>query len=382
MIRYEIAHPGEEDKILDFANYVFSSLRVPHDFRTLLPKCYAKGREFASMHYVAHDEQDNIRAMVAVLEQKLTIASRPVRVGSVGTVSVHPYARGEGLMKGVMQTMLEDSIQKGYDILVLGGNRQRYNYFGFEQAGLTLRFQISRANVQHALGGIDLSGYAAEEVTDNDSAACDFAWDIYNARPVCGARSRRDFLDCARSWTSRMYAVTLKGEIIGILTESSDPAGNNEILTADEKYLLPIIKYKMTCLHPNLEKTRIEVFPYEKERIAILEEIAEDTCITDNQQIRVLNFCPVIDALLAFNALCKPLEDGEAVLKIGEETLQMKVEGGKTSCKSCDLPPDLTLTPMQAQRMLFLPARLLSGAPEKCKNWLPLPWGLPNLDHF
>ena len=58
-----------------------------------------------------------------------------LRVGCVGTVSVHLYSRGEGHMKILMAMMMDDARAKGCDLLMLGGARKRYNYFGFEQAG-------------------------------------------------------------------------------------------------------------------------------------------------------------------------------------------------------------------------------------------------------
>ena len=63
----------------------------------------------------------------------LLVAGKPLRAAGIGTVSVHPYARGEGHMKKLMHMTLEECRENGADLAMLGGQRQRYEYFGFTQ---------------------------------------------------------------------------------------------------------------------------------------------------------------------------------------------------------------------------------------------------------
>ena len=132
---YVVATPADREEVVDFANYVFSQAHRPHDFKTLLPKAYADHLpELGAKHYLAKQE-GRIRALVADRMIDMRLLDDTLRVGCVGTVSVHPYSRSEGHMKRLMTMMLEDARAEGLDLLMLGGIRQRYNYFGFEQAG-------------------------------------------------------------------------------------------------------------------------------------------------------------------------------------------------------------------------------------------------------
>ena len=53
MTVYCKGQPGELPEILDFINMVFSMHRVPHNFRTLLPKLYGADRQTEWCHYLA-----------------------------------------------------------------------------------------------------------------------------------------------------------------------------------------------------------------------------------------------------------------------------------------------------------------------------------------
>ena len=137
MTEYRKAFRHEEADILDFINYVFSQAHRPHDFKRLLPKVYAH-EGFYRWHYVAV-ENGRIRGTVAVLPVEMPFGEgQSLKIGYVGSVSAHPYDKGAGHMKKLMQLMLEDTKDQ-YDLLALGGRRQRYQYFGFECGGARLR---------------------------------------------------------------------------------------------------------------------------------------------------------------------------------------------------------------------------------------------------
>ena len=141
MSEYRIARPEEKDACIELANYVFSTAHCPHDFETLIPKVYGEGVDSAFIHRVAADENGKLRAQIAVLPEKLMVAGHPLRAGFVGTVSVHPKARGEGHMKRLMQDWLKE-MQETCDIAVLDGQRQRYEYFGFTRGGIQIRYTV------------------------------------------------------------------------------------------------------------------------------------------------------------------------------------------------------------------------------------------------
>lgn len=52
----------------------------------------------------------------------------------LGIISVHPRARGEGHMKILTNICLEEA-SEAYDMIVLCGQRQRYEYLALHLAG-------------------------------------------------------------------------------------------------------------------------------------------------------------------------------------------------------------------------------------------------------
>ena len=99
--------------IIDFINYVFSQAHRPHDFMRLIPKTYGDpGEAFENWHFLAKSEK-GIRACIAVRPFELLAAGESLPAGFVGSVSVHPYARGEGHMKQLMPMVIEHAKEKG-----------------------------------------------------------------------------------------------------------------------------------------------------------------------------------------------------------------------------------------------------------------------------
>ena len=111
---YLVAAPADHDDCLDFGNFVFSQAHAPHDFKALLPKVYGDSVccTVEARHFIAWRD-GRIRAMVACLPTVMHYLDRQLSIGFVGTVSVHPYSRGEGHMKRLMADMLADAKAQG-----------------------------------------------------------------------------------------------------------------------------------------------------------------------------------------------------------------------------------------------------------------------------
>ncbi|MBQ6646260.1 MAG: GNAT family N-acetyltransferase, partial [Clostridia bacterium] len=100
---YTNGAPGEMPEIIDFINYVFSQAHVPHDFKALLPKVYGDDAPLGveRFHFLAKQD-GKIVGCVACRPTELIFGDQTLSCGFVGSVSVHPYHRGEGHMKRLM----------------------------------------------------------------------------------------------------------------------------------------------------------------------------------------------------------------------------------------------------------------------------------------
>ena len=101
---YRMTVPEDKADVIDFANLVFSQAHQPHDFSTLLPKVYGPDAERLAEHFIA-TQNGKIRGCVGLYKEDYKLGDSMLKLGFVGTVSVHKYSRGEGHMQKLMTMM-------------------------------------------------------------------------------------------------------------------------------------------------------------------------------------------------------------------------------------------------------------------------------------
>ena len=89
---------------------------------------------------------------------------RSLKGGYIGSVGVHERYRGAGYMKKLMDMAISDAMEKGYDFIGLGGQRQRYNYWNFERCGMNRSFYLTGTNVRHCMKDVDESDIVISEI--------------------------------------------------------------------------------------------------------------------------------------------------------------------------------------------------------------------------
>ena len=191
MTEYRLAKPEEWEDCIKLANYVFSTAHRPHDFEQLIPRVYQAGPEMARSHRVAVAENGRLRAEIAVLPQQMAAGGKLLRAGYVGSVSVHPKARGEGHMKRLLGDWITD-LEGTCDLLALDGQRQRYAYFGFTPGSEKYTFYLDVANVRHTWKNGELSAYTFAplfpENGEADEEAAAFAKKLNEEKPLNAVR--------------------------------------------------------------------------------------------------------------------------------------------------------------------------------------------------
>lgn len=377
-MEYRIARPEDREKVIDFANYVFSQAHRPHDFKTLIPKEYSDRVPGAAAHYIAVREDGAIRAMTANLPVSMRFGDQILKTGMVGTVSVHPYARGEGHMKVLMQMLLDDAEKRGFDLLALGGLRQRYGYFGFEGGCAAAAYEITETNVRHALKNVDDSSIAFETLAKEDCEGVDFAWKLANARKMGGVRPRDAFWEIMHNWNRPMRLICAEKKSIGYVMGGM---GGNiaELALENEGDLFRVLKALFRA--DGAQAFSIDVAPCEIERADQLGKIAENVRIVPQERIRVLHWERVLAATLNLKAEYANLQDGKLVLRIGDKNYRLSVQGGKADVQITEDAPDRVYTELQAVRKLFgVESALFREGGDY--NWLPLPMFFSGADTF
>ena len=219
---YRIASLQDRDNYIDFINYVFSFSHRPHDFKALYPREYRDGFEGKAVHFLALNETGQIRAVVAVLPFRMQIASYRLSCGFIGSVSVHPYARGEGHMKKLMAMANQWMIEHNVDLAILDGKRQRYQYYGYSKGGAMFYYNINKDNIRHGLKDIDTTPYRIIPVTDSADDVLERIHDIHSRTQVHVDRDFSQIYYILTGGNRRLYAVWKGEHFDGYLSASED----------------------------------------------------------------------------------------------------------------------------------------------------------------
>lgn len=329
MVEYRRAREEEAADILDFINYIFSQAHRPHDFRRFNPPMYGSDYPFWKEHYVAV-EDGRIKATLSITEKHIERGGEVFTYGHVGQVSVHPYARGEGHMKRLMNMADDDMVNAGFDFSELGGLRQRYGYFGYTQGRPHYRMTVTPTNTRHALRGRDCA-LAAERRLHEGGWSCQY-----------------DLLDET-------------GKIVG-------RAGEN-LLELDDPYLAPDACEAYFRVSGEQQITVCAQL-HEVERLRVINSFCEQLVLANAGMYKIYDFAKYIRAALTIRAQEGALPDGEMDIQIDQEPLHILVRNGDVTVGHGREGQGVYLSRMQAQEMLFSPASpaLYPDAPA---GWFP-----------
>lgn len=386
MTEYRIAKPEEWEDCIELANYVFSTAHRPHDFEKLIPRVYQAGPQMAQIHRVAVNEKGRIRAEIAVLPQKMVIGKNMLRAGYVGSVCVHPKARGEGHMKRLLGDWIRE-LEGDCDLLILDGQRQRYSYFGFTPGSEKYVFCLDEANVRHGWKDDSLKAYTFsplfEEGQEKDAAA--FAGKLHEAKPLFVVRD--DIKTALATFGEEAVCVRKNGERIGYLAV----CGENIIAEAeflDEKEYLPALAAYLK--ETKREELQIFVPTYETEKAAALWKVAEN--VTQERcgsaMYRIYDFAKVLQAFLTLKAERTGISDGTWSAVLEGQPVTVVAADSVVSVRREAAPGAVTLNRREAQELLLSPFSEIESRKRRDvygqipSDWFPLPLYCYMADEF
>ena len=270
------ATAADKQELIDFIDFVFSKAHRPHDFATLLPKLYGE-RGDAAQHHIVVREDGRIAATMVACPVTMHVCGQDVLTLGIGSVSVHPRARGKGYMRLMMDALDQRAAETGAVLAVLGGQRQRYEYFGFEKTGLEMRAFLNTDNVRHALRDVDASSYALAPLTE---ACLPAAMALHAAQPCYCLRTEAAFLDVLRSWEAAPVAILREGQLIGYASVAGGDVG--ELLLTDESHAPAALK----LLCAQYGELTLHAAPWETERAALLTRVCESFQLRPDNQYK------------------------------------------------------------------------------------------------
>lgn len=137
------ANRSEFGELMAFIDCVFRpGKRGRRIVQRQYPHLYRDEERHMRRHLIVRDG-GRIVGQLALHPVQLRLEGVRLKVGGIGTVATDPQRRGEGIMGILLQKAIEVMEARKYDLSILGGDRQRYGWFGWENAGVRTVYSLT-----------------------------------------------------------------------------------------------------------------------------------------------------------------------------------------------------------------------------------------------
>lgn len=374
--------PAEEySRLIDELNDIFfaDDDEPCRDFVTLLPKLYKEKYDPTGHNYAIIDE-GRIKASVGLFPLRFSVCGEELLCGGIGNVGVSRDSRSKGYMKETMKLALDAMKNMGADFGILGGQRQRYQYFSFDNGGINYKFFIKRRNLEHCYGKDAKSSLRCVPIDETTPELALAANELFNRLPAYVVRECEPeyLVDLFRSWNCLPYAVLDGNEVVGFFNLDADRENVSTFMVKNEECFKDVLLAVFETIVPERPHTGISVPEYDLVIRNALESVCEHVELCDTDRLTVLNYEKTIRAFLNLKAQYCELEDGELRCLIhgenGDEKLLIRVKGGKVTVEKTEDEAELELEHLEAVRYFFSFLSLRRTKGKSAPNsWFPLP---------
>ena len=361
------------DDYMDFINYVFGFNGTSSDFKKLLPKLYKYEYEPA-VHSCVAVEDGKLKAAVGAFDHDISVCGEYLKTRGIGNVAVHPYARGSGYMKKLMNLALEEMVKEGVVLSVLGGRRQRYNYFSYDKLGQAVSMSFNDDNMRHTFGKNRTHSIAFKKLTASDTEILKEIKKLSESYPFYAIREESKYFEILSSWQQSAYAGFENGEFVGYAVAKGTDV--NEFLVCDESKVREFVAALFDHFRSSSMHVKIPVFL--PNYIDALYRLCEGYDVEPAKFFTVLDYKKVVYAFMKLKAGYCDLPDGSIVLDIDgfakKEKIELSVKNGEITVDYSDKVADFTMSHLEAMNFLFAPVcPMRELLPIFAKVWLPLP---------
>lgn len=361
------------DEYMDFINYVFGFNGNTNDFKKLLPKLYKEENHPCESSYVAL-ENGKIKAAIGAFDHDISVCGHYIKTRGIGNVAVHPYTRSRGYMKKLMNMALDDMIADGVALSVLGGRRQRYNYFSYDKAGYVVSLSLNADNMRHVFGTDRCHDFSFAYVSADDAEMLRFIHEMNDNEDFHAVRPADKLFDILSSWKQKIIAAYVNDKLEGYCVFKDDTVSEIHLLNEDR------IADFSAALYDFIGKDRLsfKIPPFKRIYIDKMLKICEFYDVEPYKSFSVLNYKTVISAFMELKGKYSVLPDGILVLLIhgrgGDENIAVEVKNRVVSVTDTQREPDLTLEHLEAMNLLFASINVeRDSLPDFARIWFPLP---------
>lgn len=366
------------DELLSVLNTTFTRQNKREmNFLVELPRMWERSDEYMSKH-IGLFEDGKLCATVGVYPLPVRICGEELLFATTGNVATLPEYEGRGYFSTLFPLAMQELERGGYDMARLGGQRQRYERFGFIDAGQLYRCILTEANRRKCLGEPD-SAITFSPFLREDIEALSFARILSNEKPFHvereGNDSERDVFRCLHNKHCKAYVARKNGTCIGYVCATKEGKKIHELRARDCSDFMAIVCAWQAYVGDTVD---IPVSPDMQEELASLRACAQDVTLIAPTMFRAVRWERVCNALMKLSHTMRELPKGELILKVkGYGVLRLFVNENGVGCELADgEEPMLSLGWQDASNLLFGPfAPTLLGEPLPlfCHVWFPLP---------
>lgn len=382
MPKVEVASEKDFTELTDTANRIFTGktengtfIYDKHFFQTVMSKLY-RHEETAKEHLIIR-EDGKITGLVGVIRNQIYACGKTLNTAGIGTVGTDAQYRGRGYMSAMMNAAYSHMKETGTDVAFLGGNRQRYEHFGFTAAGQCASFEVTKDNICSIVKNSGY-GYTFSDMTGN-SAEIDGIYSIYEHKTVRFGRDKQKFADILHTWGSEVKIIYRDGKIVGYAV-----CKENGIFELEHKANchLSEILHDFMKFYEKGHLSFCGVSLYDTEKFNLLIRCAESFSLQCPCRTLILNYENTIAVYLELKSSYSRLCDGKMNVRVSHETFteqfEIAVNAGKVSVIPADGTPDITLPALEAAQVFF--GNLQHDLPAYANSWFPLPLNIESAD--
>ena len=204
--------------------------------------------------------------------------------------------------------------EEGYPLSWLGGQRQRYGYYGYEKCGINYQLSLAPINVRHVFGDGDL-GIEFRPLERQDRTHLQGVIGLHDAQPILGVRPRERFYNMLLSWYHKPHiAISPDSRMIGYVVANGNGDRITEILAVNEGE--PELQIAAAWVQQHGEAT-FDLAPSNR-LLPKLAAVCGGMSVHSSGNWQIFDWAAVLDALLKAQSIVRPLADGAVVVEIAD----------------------------------------------------------------
>ncbi len=383
MIKAERAKTTDFEEILEVSNRIFAGEDTNY-FQSYHPALYKEGVNTATDHIIIR-EDNKIKGMVGWFSSVMNIMGEKIEVCGVGTMCVEKECRGKGYMREIMEELLSELKEAKTPIAILGGRRQRYEYYGFTPSAICSNFYFNFDNAKHVFSKDTSATYTFSTPDGTEKELFKKCVALYERRKAYTERTVESFYDCLCNCRCKPMFIYKNGEFAGYACVSPNNGEIHEFELEDNKDCCRMLKDYIAAFDLRGVSAK-QVFHFEREKLNALAKVCEGVSTTGADSYFIQDYAKVITAFGNLKASYTQIPDGEIIIDIeGIQKIKITAKANKISAVETTEDADLTIPPLDAVSSFFGQGAFTLEVTEKLPGFvnalfpLPLFFSVPDM---